>query len=43
LKTKIFFAMTGSVPLETGLRIRIRGFIEELLEADLNAALRRDR
>jgi len=30
-------------PLETGVRTRIRGFIEELLEAELNAALGRDR
>jgi len=28
--------------LETGVRTRIRGFIEELLEAELNAALGRD-
>jgi hypothetical protein len=26
-------------PLETGVRTRIRGFIEELLEAELDAAL----
>src|ERR1700682_6745029 len=30
-------------PLETGVRTRIRGFIEELLEADLDAVLGRDR
>jgi putative transposase len=30
-------------PLETGVRTRIRGFIEELLEAELDAALGRDR
>src|SRR5665811_573448 len=30
-------------PLETGVRMRIRGFIEELLEAELDAALGRDR
>ena len=30
-------------PLETGVRIRIRGFIEGLLEAELDAALGRDR
>ena len=30
-------------PLETGVRARIRGFIEELLEAELDAALGRDR
>ena len=30
-------------PLETGVRSRIRGFIEELLEAELDAALGRDR
>src|ERR1700723_3772488 len=30
-------------PLETGVRTRIRGFIEELLEAELAAALGRDR
>ena len=29
-------------PLETGVRARIRGFIEELLEAELDAALGRD-
>ena len=29
--------------LETGVRSRIRGFIEELLEAELDAALGRDR
>ena len=28
-------------PLETGVRARIRGFIEELLEAELDAALGR--
>ena len=30
-------------PLENGVRIRIRGFIEELLEAELDAALGRAR
>jgi hypothetical protein len=30
-------------PLETGVRARIRGFIEELLEAEVDAALGRDR
>lgn len=30
-------------PLETGVRTRIRGFIEELLESELAAALGRDR
>src|SRR5450631_3939895 len=30
-------------PLENGVRTRIRGFIEELLEAELDAALGRDR
>ena len=30
-------------PLETGVRTRIRSFIEELLEAELDAALGRDR
>jgi putative transposase len=30
-------------PLETGVRTRIRGFIEELLEAELDAAPGRDR
>jgi len=30
-------------PVETGVRTRIRGFIEELLEAELDAALGRDR
>ena len=30
-------------PLESGVRTRIRGFIEELLEAELDAALGRDR
>ena len=30
-------------PLETGVRRRIRGFIEELLEAELDAVLGRDR
>ncbi len=30
-------------PLETGVRTRIRGFIEELLEAELDAALGRNR
>ena len=30
-------------PLETGVRARIRGFIEELLEAELDGALGRDR
>ena len=30
-------------PLEAGVRSRIRGFIEELLEAELDAALGRDR
>jgi putative transposase len=30
-------------PLEAGVRTRIRGFIEELLEAELEAALGRDR
>jgi putative transposase len=30
-------------PLETGVRKRIRGFIEELLEAEVDAALGRDR
>lgn len=30
-------------PLEAGVRTRIRGFIEELLEAELDAALGRDR
>jgi hypothetical protein len=30
-------------PLETGVRKRIRGFIEELLEAELDAVLGRDR
>ena len=29
-------------PLETGVRTRIRGFIEELLEAELDAVLGRD-
>ena len=29
-------------PLENGVRTRIRGFIEELLEAELDAALGRD-
>src|SRR5487761_2625005 len=30
-------------PLESGVRTRIRGFIEELLEAELDAALGRSR
>ena len=30
-------------PLEAGVRTRIRGFIDELLEAELDAALGRDR
>src|SRR6202051_3063075 len=30
-------------PVETGVRTRIRGFIEELLEAELDAVLGRDR
>ena len=30
-------------PVETGVRKRIRGFIEELLEAELDAALGRNR
>ena len=30
-------------PLETGVRTRIRGFIEGLLEAELDAALARKR
>src|ERR1700730_11766234 len=30
-------------PLEAGVRTRIRGFIEELLEAELDAALGRNR
>src|ERR1700674_8020 len=30
-------------PLETGVRTRIRGVIEELLEAELDAVLGRDR
>src|SRR5205807_9040829 len=30
-------------PLEAGVRTRIRGFIEELVEAELDAALGRDR
>src|SRR5258708_10037365 len=30
-------------PLETAVRSRIRGFIEEMLEAELNAALQRGR
>jgi hypothetical protein len=30
-------------PLEMGVRTRIRGFIEELLEAELDAALGRNR
>ena len=30
-------------PLEAGVRTRIRGFIEELLETELDAALGRDR
>jgi hypothetical protein len=30
-------------PLEAGVRTRIRSFIEELLEAELDAALGRDR
>jgi hypothetical protein len=30
-------------PLEAGVRTRIRGFIEELLEAELDTALGRDR
>src|SRR5580692_4017635 len=30
-------------PLETGVRTRIRGFIEELLESELDAALGRNR
>ena len=30
-------------PLEAGVRTRIRGFIEELLEAELDVALGRDR
>jgi len=30
-------------PLETGVRTRIRGFIEELLEAELDAVPGRDR
>src|ERR1700687_5627772 len=30
-------------PLENGVRTRIRGFIEELLEAELDAALARKR
>jgi hypothetical protein len=30
-------------PLENGVRTRIRGFIEELLEAELDAALGRAR
>jgi putative transposase len=30
-------------PLENGVRTRIRGFIEELLEAELDAARGRDR
>jgi hypothetical protein len=30
-------------PLEVGVRARIRGFIEDLLEAELDAALRRAR
>jgi hypothetical protein len=30
-------------PLESGVRTRIRGFIEELLEAELDVALGRDR
>src|SRR5947209_6752801 len=35
--------MIGSILLENGVRMRIRGFIEELLEAELDAALGRGR
>jgi putative transposase len=38
-----FFGDDWFDPLEAGVRSRIRGFIEELLEAELDAALGRDR
>ena len=41
-KEDIFFAMTGSIPWKLGVRGRIRGFIEELLEAELDWRLGRD-
>jgi hypothetical protein len=39
----IFLGENWFDPLEEGVRSRIRGFIEELLEAELDAALARKR
>jgi len=41
-KERFFLGTIGSIPWNRGAD-RIRGFIEELLEAELNAALGRDR
>src|SRR5215212_9359571 len=42
-ETALFLGEDWFDPLETGVRTRIRAFIEELLEAELEAALGRKR
>src|SRR5205085_10077941 len=42
-ETELFLGADWFDPLEAGVRTRIRSFIEELLEAELNAALGRKR
>ena len=42
-ETELFLGADWFDPLEAGVRMRIRSFIEELLEAELEAALSRKR
>ena len=42
-ETQPFLGEDWFDPLETAVRGRIRGFIEEMLEAELHAALQRGR
>ena len=42
-ETELFLGADWFDPLEAGVRTRIRSFIEELLEAELEAALSRKR
>jgi hypothetical protein len=42
-ETQPFLGEDGLDPLETAVRVRIHGFIEEMLEAELHAALQRGR
>ncbi len=43
VETALFLGEDWFDPLEAGVRTRIRSFIEELLEAELDAALGRKR